>query len=95
MATKVLKLSPGPFELPLSKEGDVASDSDVERRLDCCHYEECLGLAAALDWDDFSCAGCCEEVNRSLVWRAHVIAKRDAIVNALCALPRLISVKQA
>ncbi len=95
MANSNNKLSPGPFERPLAEAADLAPESEVERCMDCSHYEECLGLAAALNWDDFSCAGCSQEVNRSLVWRAHVSAKRDAIVSALCALPRLIAVKQS
>jgi hypothetical protein len=91
MNKKTVHLTPGPFEQKLSEDTDPACEGEETRSLDCPHYEQCLGLAAALNWDDFSCIGCSQEVNRSLVWRAHVSAKRDAIVTALCALPRLVA----
>jgi hypothetical protein len=56
----------------------------VERRMECSHYEECLNLAAALDWDSFTCAGCSGKINESLLWRAGQSTKRDAVAQAIC-----------
>lgn len=61
-----------------------ANEDAVERRMECSHYEECLNLAAALDWDSFTCAGCNGEINESLLWRAGQSTKRDAIAQAIC-----------
>lgn len=61
-----------------------ANHDALERRLECSHYEECLNLAAALDWESFTCAGCNGEIDESLLWRAGQSTKRDAVAKAIC-----------
>jgi hypothetical protein len=74
--------------LPCASELPHRPDT-ASRRFSCRHYNECLALAAALDWSNFSCTGCCGEVNDALVWRAHHARKRDAMVKILCHLPKI------
>ncbi len=61
----------------------------LHREFFCSHYDCCLSIAAALNWDSFSCQGCCGEVNEQLLWRAHQQARRDKVVDSLCQLPKL------
>ena len=61
-----------------------ANQDILERRLECSHYESCLNLAAALDWESFTCKGCNGEIDESLLWRAGQSTKRDAIAKAIC-----------
>jgi hypothetical protein len=66
-------------------EQDQAANQDVlERRLECNHYEECLNLAAALDWDSFTCTRCNGKIDETLLWRAGQKTKRDALTEAIC-----------
>ena len=44
-------------------------------------------MAAALNWDSFTCRGCCGEVNRSLLWQAHQAMKKDGIGKLICDIP--------
>jgi hypothetical protein len=82
---------PGPFQI--IKNGEYAlGDGPLpapRRRYDCPHYETCLNLAAALNWDNFTCRGCCGEIDQSLYWRAHQMAKKDNVVRRLCDIPTL------
>lgn len=59
------------------------------REFDCANYESCLSLAAALDWDSFSCANCNGRMNSQLLWRAHHRLKFDDELARLCDLPPL------
>ena len=62
------------------------------RQYDCSNYETCLDLAAALDWESFSCNGCCGKINECLVWQAHQVEKYDAVAHMICDhLPPLSS----
>ena len=63
------------------------------RELDCAHYDECLNLAAALNWTSFTCEGCCGEVNQTLLWRAHQSARKDSVARRLCGLRPLKMLK--
>ncbi len=63
----------------------------VERRFDCDNYETCLGLAAALNWQSFTCRECTGEINQQILWRAHQITKKDNDLADLCKLPGLKS----
>jgi hypothetical protein len=54
------------------------------RKLDCSHYETCLELAAALNWESFTCAQCKGEINESLRWRAGQSTRKDAVAKAIC-----------
>lgn len=62
----------------------------IERDFDCGNYTTCLGLAAALNWDSFTCAQCSREVNAHLLWRAHHECRKDAILSDICRLPRIV-----
>ena len=82
---------PGPFQI--IKNGSYAA-GDVpltapRRRYSCPHYETCLVLAAALNWDSFTCRGCSGEVDQTLCWRAHQMAKKDKVVQEICEIPNL------
>jgi hypothetical protein len=88
--------SMGPFEVPctpLSESGDCVSTSNPERELvrelDCKNYTTCLNLAAALNWESFTCEGCQGEINQSLTWRASQGAIRDKIVKFFCGETRV------
>ena len=65
-------------------------DSPVEplRRLECSNYDTCLNLAAALNWESFTCDGCSGHLNQSLRWRAGQSARKDSIAKAICGAPK-------
>jgi hypothetical protein len=86
----------GPFEVPDASaaetaKGFSASDPDRElvRELDCRNYTTCLNLAAALNWESFTCEGCEGEINQSLTWRAGQSAIRDKVVKFFCGETRV------
>lgn len=60
----------------------------LRRRHECPNYSTCLDLAAALDWDNFTCRGCSGEVNPALIWQARVAESKDPLVSKICALPK-------
>ncbi len=63
-----------------------------ERSYGCKNYDTCLELAAALDWDSFTCAGCCGEFDRQLLWRAqHALKKNPALAKLYSLLQKLQS----
>jgi hypothetical protein len=67
--------------------------ADPHRNLECQHYETCLNLAAALNWDSFTCQGCSGSINESLKWRAGQNTRRDAVAKAICGAPKATIVK--
>ena len=82
---------PGPFEIIKNEGTGLAENSMVapRRRYSCSNYETCLNVACALDWDSFTCRGCCGEMNEALVWRARQAIKKDRLVNKLCEKPEI------
>jgi len=89
---------PGPFEVrfsdvedaaPCEGEGSTSRDEMPRRRYDCACYERCLELAAALNWESFTCRGCNGVVNESLLWRVGQAIRRDSVAKALCAAPKI------
>ena len=83
---------PGPFQVINTPAITAPQDNPNEpprRRYECCNYETCLALAAALNWDSFTCRGCTGEVNETLYWRAAHEIKRDRAVKKICELPPL------
>lgn len=92
---------PGPFQII---EGDDPSpshsaiESPIEaprRRYDCVNYETCLALAAALNWDNFTCRGCSGEIDQQLLWRARQALKRDSVASEICdKLPEVGTLKK-
>lgn len=81
----------GPFQvIEGDGQGTVERPIPAPKRKYCCqNYTVCLDLAAALNWDSFTCRGCCGEVDNSLLWRAHLARKRDSIVETLCSIPEI------
>lgn len=69
-----------------SEARDLPADPPF-RRYDCEHYEVCLDVAAALDWDNFTCNGCNCSVDQRLLWRARNAMKRDSVAQRCCNLP--------
>lgn len=59
------------------------------RRYSCENYGTCLNLAAAMNWDSFTCRGCSGIVNEKLLWRARQAVKHDAVVRTLCEFPTI------
>jgi hypothetical protein len=83
----------GPFEVPEASTVTCFSASDPDRELvrelDCQNYTTCLNLAAALNWESFTCEGCQGEINQSLTWRAGQSAIRDKVVKFMCGETRI------
>jgi hypothetical protein len=85
---------PGPFQWSLDHATPSANSDTPLRQTSCAHYEECLDLAAALNWDGFTCEGCNHEINSTLVWRAHLSARKDALAKSmLCSIRPLIAIR--
>lgn len=77
--------SSGPFQV-IDSDFDIALAAPKEppkRKYDCPNYECCLGLAAALNWDSFTCRGCNGEVNTALQWQAKAEQKRGKMLSAV------------
>lgn len=82
---------PGPFQI-VEAEGCGVVDNPMDaprRRYDCQFYQSCLAIAAALNWDSFTCRGCCGKIAEQLFWRARQASKKDEIVGRLCELPSI------
>ncbi len=83
---KLLRISSHSSTQPAEQhEGEMAPP---ERNYDCANYETCLDLAAALDWRSFTCAGCCGEFDRQLLWRAQAAIKKNPALARLLSLPK-------
>ena len=84
--------TPGPFQVCEDKsyEEHANSSEAPKRKYDCTNYDACLDLAAALNWDSFTCVGCNQELNSNLVWRAHQAKRHDAVAHSICShLPEI------
>lgn len=78
---------PGPFRI-FPRDEEVALDgSGPDRRFGCGNYNSCLSLAAALNWDSFSCRGCSGSIDETIRWRAKGESRRDASMKSLCNIP--------
>lgn len=82
---------PGPFQIiEADGSGEVENPIDApRRRYDCQNYETCLDVAAALNWDNFTCRGCSGVIEEALFWRARQAMKKDNVVSRLCELPSI------
>ena len=86
------KIKSGPFEIHHEDEnlshGQANNNQTqiqaLERNYDCSHYDICLKLAAALNWDNFTCAECSGEISQSLLWRARQAMRKDSVANRIC-----------
>lgn len=93
--------SPGPFEVRFDDAASQGLESDQEtscithdeavprRRYECASYERCLELAAALNWESFTCRGCSGLINDALLWRVGQAIRRDTVAKALCSAPKI------
>ena len=75
---------PGPFQIIEHETLDIPSMAP-KRRYACPNYETCLGLAAAFNWDSFTCRGCSGEMNQSFLWRAQQSMRKDPIAQEICS----------
>ena len=84
-ATRPVKqsLKQGPLQIAVY---DNSSPIPV-REISCCHYQECLNIAACLNWLSFSCESCTGEVAPHLRWRARIERRRDPVCQALMPAP--------
>lgn len=83
---------PGPFQIiedGLPKAGGPLSGP--RRRYCCKNYSTCLDLAAALNWDNFTCRGCSGDIDQTLRWRASHALKKDSFVRSICELSSVTS----
>ena len=79
----------GPFRVSDSSSGDEAAPL---RHYGCSNYTICLNLAAALNWDSFTCRGCCGQVSEALCWQARQAQRKDAVAGRICEIPEIPSV---
>jgi len=90
----------GPFQLHPESETRLSNDQHEEvcstdpltplvRSYDCKHYDCCLELAAALNWENFTCSGCGGDINQHLVWKANLAKREDDVANRLCKKTRI------
>ena len=83
--------TPGPFQI-VSSNQPVVDDAPLEpprRRYSCPNYDTCLDLAAALNWDSFTCRGCNGCIDGRLYWRAKQALRRDGVARKICELPAI------
>jgi hypothetical protein len=57
------------------------------REVSCSNYQECLNIAACLNWLSFSCENCTGEVAPHLRWQARIERRRDPVCQALMPAP--------
>lgn len=90
----------GPFQLHLESEISPSNEqlgklshpdplTPLVRSYDCKQYDCCLELAAALNWENFTCAGCGGEINQHLIWKANLARREDAVAKRLCKKTRI------
>ena len=84
-----MKATNGPFQIVESEDFEGEDSALLYRNYDCKNYERCLGLAAGLDWDDFSCQSCTGEINQSLYWQVRQVQRKDSLVTQICDLPEV------
>ena len=84
---------PGPFQIVRGSASGANERPNVppRRRYLCKNYQSCLSIAAALNWDNFTCRGCSGEVDESTLWKAHQEIRRDKTVRRICALPSIVA----
>ena len=63
------------------------SSEELVRNYTCENYPTCLDLAAALNWENFTCRDCCGEYNKALSWRALHAQKTDGVAQRICKIP--------
>lgn len=86
-----MKKSSGPFQvINVSPESTFPISETPKRDFTCSHYEQCLGISAALNWDGFSCRGCAtHSPDEHLMWQARNAQKKDAVAKKICEIPEI------
>jgi len=79
----VQPLEQGPIQVAVY---DNSSPIPV-RDISCSNYQECLNIAACLNWLSFSCENCTGEVAPHLRWRSRIERRRDPVCQALMPAP--------
>ena len=73
---------------PLGKsfENKVLTDGSATRKRnhDCNNYNRCLNIAAALNWDDFTCSNCIGKIHPNLIWQARQARRSDQVAKRIC-----------
>ena len=84
------KILSGPFQVidTCIHEGSIRPEEAPKRKFQCKNYETCLNVAAALNWDNFTCRGCEGEVNEHLLWQARHAQRADTIAKRVCEIPQ-------
>lgn len=90
----MVKKAVGPIKVVEDQaESPVASPGERLRRplrlYSCSNYGICLSLAATLNWDGFTCEGCCGQIDEPLMWQAHLVQRKDKVAAQLCKLPSI------
>ena len=85
--TKPLASRSGPFRVMEDDLIATVQESSERRSYECDHYISCLNLAAALDWDSFTCQGCKGEFDQALLWQARSAIRKDQLMQEVCELP--------
>jgi hypothetical protein len=89
--SKPMNFKAGPFQI-IECDGSGSIDEPItapRRRYSCPRYATCLDLAAALNWDSFTCRGCSGEIDETLLWRARQAQKRDSVAGEICEIPEI------
>jgi hypothetical protein len=92
LATSAPSTSETPPTTSGSRNPFTAVEAPVEaprRRYDCQNYCTCLDLAAALNWDNFTCRGCSGDIDEKLLWRARQALRKDEVARQVCDLPAI------
>ena len=71
------------------EKDDEADEDGPFRNFECDNYNKCLSLAAALDWNSFTCEGCSCEINQQLIWRARHRLRSEPQLAKVFNLPLL------
>ena len=89
---------PGPFRV-IAGDSKGCVDSPIpapRRRFACPNYTKCLNVAAALNWDNFTCRGCCGQVDENTLWRAQKALRESSgeredfkVAARICDLPEI------
>lgn len=80
---------PGPFQvIDIDDIKDSANPvAAPKRRYSCSNYNNCLNIAGALDWDNFTCRGCNGEVEPTVLWRARQAVRSEHSMKKLFSFP--------
>jgi predicted Fe-S protein YdhL (DUF1289 family) len=81
----------GPFQV-IENDGTGVVDSPIEaprRRYACPNYNQCLVIAASMNWDSFTCRGCSGQIDETLRWRAQQAQRKDQVAKRISVTEEL------